>query len=134
MSTQEARKLISISGYWGFVAQLKVGERLVVKHKTQTGEFKVTELGDEDTFERVVQHKLRAQEIGGFYAVAEKIPQVLASPSAAPSSEMWRVDSVFLNVYRPVEQLVMGAIDLKVPAISLLSSVTAPNVDRIEYH
>lgn len=117
MDKGQERKLISVTGYAGFVRQLKPGEILVIRYKTGRGTYASKTLDCRQTFNRVLYHQLQPHEIGGFYAVAAEGSAALSSTEATPVSDSHDVDSGWISDRRPIEQLVCRAMNMQISAV-----------------
>lgn len=101
------RKLISLTGFKGFTSQLHEGEALAVC--IDTGEPTMTLLRNEAIFGIV--DTIDASTIIGFFAI----------PDPTKSARHIETDDspIITNVRRPIEDLVLAAIQMGVPAIEL---------------
>lgn len=116
MSTVKGRKLVSFTGYVGFVKQLQTDEQLVVRHKNRKGEYVTTILSSEADFDRALYRELFPHEIGGFYAVAKTLTPLMTAKQVIPVSDYHEIDAEWTYAGRPAERLVFIALDLGIPA------------------
>ena len=109
MSTS-TRKLISLSGFQGFVSQLLPQEKLAVEYRSE--DTVVTEiLEDSKKFEDLVYIRLQGSDILRFYA--------LPIHTSKHIRVYYDLDFVPSTVHRPVEDLVLHLIDKHIPVSSI---------------
>lgn len=103
------RKLISLSGYSGFVTQLRPGEILVLEY---TGEYSVEiiQIDNELQFERLV-YGLDGHDIRGFWSSHPSFFWGASVQSFSIATPYEEDELTFkTSVHRPVEDLVLGSI------------------------